>query len=345
MKQMEQKIFTLTIAVTLLFLPGMAFADNEKTGQSQTYTQIKPEPPQEQRVIPDRFPPFTPNRDLTLLADPSQMQPPAPVSEYWIGVQCGEIMPALRYHLNLDEQAGILVEQIVPESPAAKAGVEQYDVILAVNGKPVREIADIIKTVEEIKDGELMMSVIRKGGPMELKITPEKRPDSAKMPTMPPRQRMYRSIEPGVIIEEMTPGMPQQEVPEHLRRMLEQMQKQMEEQMRNFPESGGFRFEAMPGFGQMPIFGGPAAGTNTIHIAIEPARGDVEATLTVRKNGQTWSVSQFSDLPEHVQNDVAEVLENTVDGKDVAEWVAEQMQSNRRMTFSVTVSGNAQETE
>jgi len=353
MKQVGQKIFTLSIVAALLCLSGMVFADDNKS----PYTQIKPEPPQikseapqEQRAAPDRIGPlYLPrdrSRDQTLLTDPSQMERLAPVSEYWIGVQCAEVVPALRYHLNLDEQTGMLVEQIVPESPAAKCGVEQYDVILAVNGKPVKAIEDIIKAVEEVKDGELTMSAIRKGKPTELKVTPEKRPDSAKIPAMPPRQRMFRSIEPGVIIEEeMTPGSNQ--IPDGLRQMMEQMQQQMEEQMRNFPESGRFRIESMPGLpglGQMQIFGGPAA-SNTIQISIEPARGDVEATLTVKKNGQTWSVSQFSDLPESVQKDVAEVLENTVDGKDVAEWIADQMKSNRRMTFSVTSTDNASNAE
>ena len=371
MKQVGQKIFTLTIVVTLMCLSGMAFADdNQPVPQppSNSYTQIKPEPPQEQRPrtggygrygyvepgqgpsLPNRFGPES--QDKTLLADPSQMERLAPVSEYWIGVQCAEVMPALRYHLNLDEQEGMLVEQVVPESPAAKCGVEQYDVILAVNGKAVKAIEDIIKAVEEVQDGKLTMSTIRKGKPMELKVTPEKRPDSAKLPAMPPRQRMFRSLEPGVMIEEeMTPG--SNPIPDGLRQMMEQMQKQMEEQMRNLPESGRFRIETMPGFGQitprepgqMPFFGGPAAASNTIQISIEPARGDVEATLTVRKNGQTWSVSQFSDLPESVQKDVADVLKNTVDGRDVAEWIADQMQSNRRITFSVTSADNTPEAE
>ena len=344
MKQNTQRFFTRTIVVTLLYLSGMAFAEDNKLipQQPNPYTQIKPEPALEQMTLNE-------GSNQTLLADPSQMERLAPVSEYWIGVQCGEIIPALRYHLNLDEQTGMLVEQVVPESPAAKCGVEQYDVVLAVNGKPVKAIEDIIKMVEEVKDGELTLSAIRKGKPTELKVTPEKRPDSAKLPAMPPRQRMFRSFEPGVMIEEeMTPGSNQ--IPDGLRQMMEQMQKQMEEQMRNLPESGRFRIESMPGLppgmspglGQLQIFGGPAA-TNTIQISIEPARGDAEATLTVRKNGQTWSVSQFSDLPESVQKDVAEVLENTVDGKDIAEWIADQMKSNRRMTFSVTVSGDAKE--
>ena len=372
MKQVGQKFFTLTIVVTLMCLSDMAFAyDNQPVPQppSNSYAQIKPEPPQEQRrsqtseypgytqIKPEsprelgdvlnRFGPES--QDKTLLADPSQMERLAQVSEYWIGVQCGEIMQALRYHLNLDEQEGMLVEQVVSESPAAKCGVEQYDVILTVNGKPVKAIEDIIQAVGEVKDGELTMSTIRKGKPMELKVTPEKRPDSARIPAMPPRQRMFRSIEPGVMIEEeMTPGSNQ--IPDGLRQMMEQIQKQMEERMKNLSElEHFFRIETIPGSELPPgydlqhHYAWPSTAPSTIQISIEPARGDMEATLTVRKNGQTWSVSQFSDLPESVQKDVAEVLENTVDGKDVAGWIADQMKSNRRMTFSVSVSGNAPE--
>jgi hypothetical protein len=46
-----------------------------------------------------------------------------------------------------------------------------------------------------------------------------------------------------------------------------------------------------------------------------------------------------------VQKEVAEVLENTVNGQDVGDWIAEQMANNRRVTFSVSVSDNASETQ
>ncbi|MCL2119443.1 MAG: PDZ domain-containing protein [Planctomycetaceae bacterium] len=353
MKQVGQKFFVLATLASVLCLTGMTFAEENTPGPPSYpgYTQIKPElpvpvQPDQERSLPDRFPERLPTmEDMTLLDHPS-MERIAPVSEYWIGVQCAEVMPALRSHLNLDESEGMLVEGVVPESPAAKSGVEQYDVILAVNGKPVQKIEDIISTVDEVKDGELTLSAIRKGKPVELKLTPEKRPDRAKLPAMPSRQEGFRFFGPGVT-EQWTPDSPQQDIPEDMKRMIEQIQKQMEEQMKNFPESGRFRIESQPrgfGGGGMQMFGGPDAGTNTMQITIEPARDDVEATLTVRKNGQTWSVSHFSDLPESVQKDVAEILKNTVDGKDVAGWIDEQMKSNRRMTFSVTTSANAPET-
>ena len=359
MKKVGQSFIPLAVVASLLCLAGAAFADDNPPG-SPGYTQLKPDPPGLQRTLP-ALPPggkqvFSPDRedgshwfpfpprseDMSLLAEPPARV--ALMSEYWIGVQCEDVVPALRSHLNLTEREGMLVEAVMPESPAAKSGVERYDVILAINGKPVGTLAEIVGLVDEAKDAEMTISAIRKGKPIELKITPEKRPESVALPTGPPQQGFFR-FEPGPgVVQEWTPDQPQQDIPDDLRRMIEQLREQMEEQMKNLPESGRFRIESMPGggfgngFGGMQVFGGPGAGANTLQITIEPARDDAEATLTVRKNGQTWSVSQFSDLPESVQNDVAEVLKNTVDGKDVAEWIAEQLKSNRRMTFSVTVN-------
>jgi len=340
MTNVGRSFFFLAIAAPLLCLACVTFAEDGLPGGYPSYTQIKPTPPDLQRT----YPALPPNRDQTLLSE-LPIERIGPMSAYWIGVQCAEVMPALSSHLNLAEHEGVLVEGVVPESPAAKAGVEQYDVILSVNGKPVAKIEDIISTVNEVKDAEMTISAIRKGQPVELKVTPEKRPDSAKLPVRPPRQGFFRSFGPGAMMEEWNPDSPDGAIPEDIRRMFEQLHKQMEDQMKNLPESGRFGMESLPDAFRdgMQVFGGTGAGTNTMQITIDPARDDGEATLTVRKNGQTWSVSQFSDLPEAVQKEMANVLAKTVDGKDVDQWVDEQMKSNRRLTFSVTVAGNPAE--
>jgi len=344
MKQVGQKFVVVAISVSLFCLSGVTFAggNTPETPSYPSFTQVKPEAPGKESTFPN----MPPNRENVALLDhpPLERNAPVMVSEYWIGVQCEEIMPALRSHLNLGEHEGMLVEGVMPDSPAAKSGVEQYDVILAVNGKPVQKIEDIIRTVDEVKDREMTISAIRKGKPLEIKVIPEKRPANAKLPAMP-RQGFFRSFGPGMEWTPMpSPNVQQQDLPD-MQRLMEQIQKQMEDQMKNLPESGRFRIESLPGgFGDMQIFGVPDAGTNTIQMTIDPAHGDREATLTVRKNGKTWSVSHFSDfsdLPDEVQRDVAGILENTVDGKDVTEWITEQMKNNRRMTFSVTTSGNA----
>ncbi|MBI3099397.1 MAG: PDZ domain-containing protein [Planctomycetes bacterium] len=53
------------------------------------------------------------------------------------GATLSVLDPALRYQLDLPEEEGVLVESVVPGSPAEKAGLNQYDVILKVNGESV----------------------------------------------------------------------------------------------------------------------------------------------------------------------------------------------------------------
>jgi hypothetical protein len=316
-------------------LSGMAFADNDK----DKVTTLK-EPPKVEQQTPETS---------QEIKKPQLFAAPVKVSDYWIGVQGGEILPPLQAQLELEENEGVLVEWVVPESPADKAGVKQYDVILNVNGTPVSHVGDIVKKVDEIKDKELTLAIIRKSKPEELKLTPEKRPDNAKFPGLPKQQqRSFNSVHPGVIIEQFDfnpfeeNGALSNNIPEEFRKMIEQMQKQI--QPFQTPDGNNRK---IPGFFRDGDGNGMfrdrlgASNALTMQISIEPGEGNNGGTLTVKKNGQIWSVSRFSDLPEKVQKEVADMLENNVGDKNVGDWISEQMKSGRRLTFSVTISGNA----
>ena len=54
------------------------------------------------------------------------MEPLRP-SEYWLGLECYPAQDALRAQLNLEEGQGLVVHQVLPESPAAKAGIQHQD--------------------------------------------------------------------------------------------------------------------------------------------------------------------------------------------------------------------------
>lgn len=47
----------------------------------------------------------------------------------WIGVAVSKASPVLAYQLRLPHGAGIVVENVLPKSPADEAGVQQYDII------------------------------------------------------------------------------------------------------------------------------------------------------------------------------------------------------------------------
>jgi hypothetical protein len=110
---------------------------------------------------------------------------PQPFGEYWIGIDGVSPDDALRAQLELPAGQGVLVNQVVEESPAAKAGLKQYDVLLACHDQPLAEIADLAKIIAEKKETLLTLRLIRGGKRILIEITPEKRPASQTGETCP----------------------------------------------------------------------------------------------------------------------------------------------------------------
>jgi membrane-associated protease RseP (regulator of RpoE activity) len=86
---------------------------------------------------------FTACRVLTtalFAACPLQANPGLPQKQSgepkqaFLGVRLGEVLPAVRAQLDLPDQAGLSLEYVEAGSPAAQAGLQQYDVLLRFNG-------------------------------------------------------------------------------------------------------------------------------------------------------------------------------------------------------------------
>ena len=75
---------------------------------------------------------------------------------------------------------------MVPDSPAAKAGLVQYDVILKADDKKITEVSDLLQAVEAAKDKEMKLEIIHDGQPKTIAVTPAKRPEDARLPAPPP---------------------------------------------------------------------------------------------------------------------------------------------------------------
>jgi len=103
---------------------------------------------------------------------------PIKLSDYWLGLECRPVPPVLRAQLKLAEDQGLVVEQVLPESPAAAAGIEQYDVLVKAEGKPLAKLQDLIDAVDAAKDKELALELVRDGKTTLLKAKPAKRPES-----------------------------------------------------------------------------------------------------------------------------------------------------------------------
>jgi len=107
---------------------------------------------------------------------------------------------------------GLLVTNVDENSPAAKAGIKAGDILTEVNGKPIKEGADLIRELNDTK-GDLRITFERKGARKTVTVTPEKAKDSGiqfdreilrpmpepKMPAMP-RVMLNGSPFPGRVI-------------------------------------------------------------------------------------------------------------------------------------------------
>ena len=100
---------------------------------------------------------------------------PAVVQRMAIGVQLATPSAVLRSQLRLQPNQGLVVQRVMPNMPAAKAGLEALDIITQVNGKPLTQLAQLQTAVKNAGDkGTVKLTVLRQGKPMALAVRPGK---------------------------------------------------------------------------------------------------------------------------------------------------------------------------
>lgn len=97
--------------------------------------------------------------------------------KFVIGVSLSDVPDSLRAHLSLAEGTGIMVGAVVPDSPAAKAGLQQYDLLLKSGDRDLKVAKDLQEIVDSSEGKVVSVSVQRKGQPMTMELTPIKRED------------------------------------------------------------------------------------------------------------------------------------------------------------------------
>jgi hypothetical protein len=94
---------------------------------------------------------------------------------------------------------GLVVDELVPDSPAAKAGLKEYDVLQKLDDQLLVNPEQLATLVRMHKSGEeITLTVIREGKPTEVKVTLAERSVPGMMPFMHPRRGPHRMMgEPG----------------------------------------------------------------------------------------------------------------------------------------------------
>jgi S1-C subfamily serine protease len=126
----------------------------------------------------------------------TQLQENGEVKHAYLGISGASITPDLAQAVNLPVEEGVLVQEVVKDGPADKAGVEAGttaatidgasvslggDIITKVNGKAISSMDDIINAVDAADPGDSMeLTLIRGGDEKTVTVKLGDRPDSLR---------------------------------------------------------------------------------------------------------------------------------------------------------------------
>ena len=115
----------------------------------------------------------------------------------FLGVVAATVPGVLAEHLGLKAGEGIVVQALMPDGPAAKAGVTVHDVITHVADQAVGSAVDLTRQVAAHQPGETIpLKIIHKGQPLAINVALGTRPDSVS------------ALEPGPLEQLQLEGIP-----------------------------------------------------------------------------------------------------------------------------------------
>ena len=261
--------------------------------------------------------------------------------QWWIGVALDAVPDMLRAHIPADKlaaDAGALARQVVPDSPAAKAGLKDYDVLKKINGKDIKTAPDVINAVRESGGAKITLEILRAGEVKTLDVTPEEMPAEMKRA---PQNRLHSPFgiqlvpvpQPGdndggndgdedydedddFGFQMQLPGGVQ--LPEEVQEMLNEMRKKGPHGMK-FRLQPNFDFDAEDGDVEINAESS-AAISQSIQIDVDgkplklniQQKNDDPAKIKVEWDGQTYETTEdkLDVIPEPVREKLKGFLDN-----------------------------------
>jgi serine protease Do len=101
-----------------------------------------------------------------------QLKEKGKVTRGWLGVYIQRLTPEAAENLGLSGRQGALVSDVTSGGPAEKAGIRSGDVIVAFDGKEIRDEHELPQTVASTKPGKSVnVRLLREGKEMTIPVT------------------------------------------------------------------------------------------------------------------------------------------------------------------------------
>ena len=82
----------------------------------------------------------------------------------WLGVEPSEVTSDKAKELKLPAEHGVLLDKVMNDSPASKAGLKENDVVTEINGQRVEGAAQFRRMIREIPAGRAAQLTVWRGG-------------------------------------------------------------------------------------------------------------------------------------------------------------------------------------
>jgi len=100
-----------------------------------------------------------------------QLKSKGKVVRGWLGVVIQKVTPELAKSFDLKESEGALVSDVIDNSPASKADIRRGDVIVSFDGKPIKDMEVLPRTVAATEVGKkVAVGLVRDGKRMDINI-------------------------------------------------------------------------------------------------------------------------------------------------------------------------------
>ena len=99
------------------------------------------------------------------------------VTRGWIGVEPNDLSAELAETFEVKTKEGVIITGVLQNGPAAQAGIRPGDVIVAIGGKPVTSVTQLLATVSALQPGTaITFAIERKNKAVSMQVTPGRRP-------------------------------------------------------------------------------------------------------------------------------------------------------------------------